>query len=236
MTNSTKTYGLNKLAIFLSAFLLILGTTNVVNAGPKKKPVIPPVRIGQEGKLVYSTDSLGNQIPDFSYCGYHVSEQQIPFVKTLVVLPLTSEDITADLQKAIDYVASLPLGKDGFRGAIQFEAGTYHLEGRFRIETSGIVFRGTGFGTEGTVLEIGGTDRETLFRVKGGESSEINSEIKITDTYVPVNAMSFKVEDVSNLNIGDQIFVNRPATDEWIHLLGMNYFGGENRLVSLANS
>ena len=171
---------------------------------------------------------MGNRIPDYSYCGYQVSEQQIPFVETAVLIPYTSEDITADLQKAIDYVASLPLGKDGFRGAIQFEAGTYHLDGRFRIETSGIVFRGTGFGEQGTVLEISGTDRETLFRVKGGEPSEINSEIKITDNYVPVNAMSFSLEDASSLEIGDQIFVNtRPATNEWIRLLGMNYFGGE---------
>lgn len=214
--------------VFAILFILIsLCSIEIVNAGTKKKPTIPPVRIGDTGKLVYTVDSLGNRIPDYSYCGYQLSEKEIPFVKTAVVIPYTNGDITSDLQKAIDYISDLKPDKNGFRGAIQFEAGTYHLLGRFRIEASGIVFRGTGFGEDGTVLKIGGTERETLFRVKGGSAVIEEPSVKISNAYIPVNAMSFEVEGGNRFKVGDAIFITRPATKEWIDLLGMKNFGGE---------
>ncbi len=213
----------------LFAFFFILTATSffeIATAGPK--PEIPPVQIGESGLLVYTVDEKGNRIPDFSYAGYHNAEQEIPFVETKVVISYSENDITQKLQEAIDYVSGLKPDKKGFRGAIQFESGIYKISGRFRINTSGIVFRGAGLNSEGTTLEIGGIERNTLFLVKGGKPELATQKIAVSEEYVPVNSMSFQVENVSDLEIGESIRITRPATKEWIELLGMNSFGGES--------
>ncbi|MDR0833773.1 MAG: hypothetical protein LBN93_06260, partial [Candidatus Symbiothrix sp.] len=67
-------------------------------------------------------DSLGNRIPDFSYCGYQASNVPIPELPVKIIVPLTTGDATALIQDAVDQVAQLPLDKNGFRGAILLRA------------------------------------------------------------------------------------------------------------------
>lgn len=185
----------------------------------------PPLAVAK-GRIVYTPDSLGNRIPDFSYCGYKAGEQPIPVLKTGVLVPLSADDATRRIQAAIDYLSKLPADKDGFRGVVAFEPGTYHIEGTLRLHTSGVVLRGAGFGHERTVLNGAGKNRNTLIQIAGKDDRAIASAVNITDDYVPVNASMVHVAGGSALKPGDQIVITRASTKEWIAALGTDHFGG----------
>jgi len=53
-------------------------------------------------------------------------------------------DDTASIQTAINAVAAMPLGADGFRGAVLLNAGSYDINTQLTIGASGIVLRGVG--------------------------------------------------------------------------------------------
>lgn len=211
----------------IPGWAILFFTMTIPVMAQKKIPVQPPVFLNAEGRLGYLSDSLGNRIPDFSYCGYKQSENPIPSVEVKVIVPATQNDATEKIQSAIDYIASLPLANDGFRGAILLQSGEYRVSGRLKVKASGIVLRGTGFGEGGTVIVAAGVDRETLIRFEGAKVISADKEIPIMTDYVPVNALQFTIEDNSGFKAGDKIFIRRPSTKEWIDFLKMNSFGGE---------
>lgn len=127
------------------------------------QPETAPSLLPKNGVLASAPDTLGNQIPNFSFCGYEASDSAIPLVPAVAVVRPMEGDATATLQQAIDYVAALPLQANGFRGAVLIEKGLYKLQGRLTIRQSGIVIRGRG---RETVLEASGIDRETLIRIE----------------------------------------------------------------------
>ena len=104
--------------------------------------------------MVYTPDSLGNRIPDFSYCGYRAGTEAIPDVPIQVVVNTQKGDVTNRIQAAIDYVATLPLDKNVFRGAVLLEKGTFEVAGQLTISTSGVVLRGSGMGENGTTIVL----------------------------------------------------------------------------------
>lgn len=210
------------LFIFLFSGTIVFASAPIA---PKLKP-IPPIVLGADGHLVYTTDTQGNRIPDFSYCGYLASEQAIPTVPVRVVVPATEGDATLRIQSALDYIASLPTDKDGFRGAVLLGKGIHSVEGSLRINASGVVLRGSGTGSNGTVLLAAGTDRRTLIRISGKNDQKLSPEIKINRSYVPVNAMKFQLANISGFKVGDQIRVHRPSTKLWIDTLRCDHFGG----------
>ncbi len=197
-----------------------------VGGAPKVKPV-PPVSLDKDGRLVYAADEQGNRVPDFSYCGYKASEQSIPMVPVKVVVPVKEGDATSRIQSALDYVASLPADAHGMKGAVLLEKGTYKLNGRLVLKSSGVVLRGSGMQADGTVLLAAGKDRETLIRVAGGDVSSVSAPCKVLQKYVPVNANRIAVENAATFQKGQSVFIRRPSTREWIDFLGMNSFGGE---------
>ncbi|GHE46916.1 hypothetical protein GCM10017764_32580 [Sphingobacterium griseoflavum] len=176
--------------------------------------------------LRYTPDEQGNRMPDFSYAGYMAGGQAIPFVPAKILVPLHDGDATLRIQRAIDYVAQLPLDKNGFRGAVLLEGGAYHLNGSLKLHTSGVVLRGAGFGEAGTTLFGDGVARETLIKVQGKDNRQYSLQQDITDAYVPVNAMHFTVADASAYSVGDDIAITRPSTQEWIEAIGTDHFGG----------
>ena len=103
---------------------LILLTNSFYIAAQKEAKPLPPLSF-ERGKLIYTTDSLGNRIPDFSYCGYKASEQPIPTIPVKVIVPVAKGDATLRIQSALDHVASLPLDANGFRGAVLLQKGNY---------------------------------------------------------------------------------------------------------------
>jgi hypothetical protein len=195
-------------------------------ASPKKLP--PIISLGPGGRLIYDVDKQGNRVPDFSFAGYSGNEFAIPDAPVRVRVSPLPGDETARIQAALDYVAGLPAGTNGLRGAVLLEKGRHEIFGQLRMTNSGVVLRGEGVGTNGTVLVAAGTARRTLIRVAGRDNPMVisNSNWQIADEYVPVGAMSFHVSDASGLKVGDTIRVLRPSTKEWIDFLGMTDFGG----------
>lgn len=192
-----------------------------------QKPIKPVLPLYQErGQLFYNADSLGNRIPDFSYCGYMASEKSIPMVPVKVIVPFVKGDATLRIQAAIDYVSSLPLDANGFRGAVLLQKGIYEVGGQLLIPASGIVLRGSS-AQAGTTLLGTGKDRQTLIRIEGKNDLKELLSISVKDNYVPVNAIQLRV-DVNNHTpkVGDKIIIKRPSTKEWIQTLGAQIFGG----------
>ncbi|MFV0365710.1 MAG: DUF6298 domain-containing protein [Mangrovibacterium sp.] len=215
---------MNKICSIL--VLLLIGMTFHAEAKKKEAP-IPPLQY-KEGKLIYTTDEQGNKIPDFSYSGYKASAECIPFVPNKLVLQASGSDDSQNIQNAIDYLSTLPIGADGFRGAILLESGEYHLSDRLLINHSGIVIRGAGNTPDGTTLIADGTSRETLFRIEGEAVSLVEKKLQVQGEYVPVGTMKITLDDVSSLKVGDKIALSRPVTQEWIDKVGMSDFGGES--------
>jgi hypothetical protein len=191
------------------------------------KPVPPPAPIEyKDGKLTYAPDSLGNRVPDFSYCGYRAGEAGIPKANIKVTVPARPGDATARIQAALDYVAGLPLGKDGLRGAVLLEKGTHEVAGRLFIRASGVVLRGSGMANGGTVLVGTGFSRDHLITVSGRDDRKVETAQAITDAYVPVNARTVRVANAAAFKVGDRVVIRRPSTAAWIKKLGMETFGG----------
>lgn len=189
---------------------------------------LPHVFQGVNNRLVYVSDSLGNRIPDFSYCGYMAGEQPIPLVPARIFVPVNEGDATLRIQSAIDYVASLPADSNGFRGAVLLDKGCYKIYGGLKISTSGIVLRGSGMGEDGTLLMAMGKDRRTLISIAGKDDRELETEIMVADSYVPVNASKLNVSGSHSFRAGDKVLVHRPSTKKWIRELGMDRLGGES--------
>jgi hypothetical protein len=219
----------NRANFAFALFLFLLAGTNYGYSSngiaPKIKPV-PPIIAGTGGRMEYTTDSQGDRVPDFSYCGYKASEQTIPDVPVKIVVPAIAGDATLRIQSALDYVATLPLDKDGFRGAVLLGKGLHFLEGHLKINASGVILRGSGTGKDGSVLIAAGKDRRTLISISGNNDRLLSPEIKISDPYVPVNGFRFNVANHKEFKVGDRVRIRRPSTAEWIEKLGCGHFGG----------
>ncbi|WP_207427574.1 DUF6298 domain-containing protein [Pedobacter sp. SYSU D00535] len=183
------------------------------------------IEVKQDGSLHYQAEANGDRMPDFSYCGYMLSESSIPTVEVKVVVPLLKDDATHRIQSAIDYVSSLAPNKQGFRGAVLLEKGTYTIAGSLTIRGSGVVLRGSGSGEDGTILLGTGTDRSTLIRVAGSDDRKNGSAIPVEERYFPVNSKSLSFKTKHSFKVGDRIVVNRPSTKEWIEKIGADKIG-----------
>ena len=206
--------------------LCVFGLALAGEAAPKK--LAPIISVGPAGQLVYEADEHGNRIPDFSTCGYAGSDRPIPEAPVRVVVAPVRGDETARIQRAIDYVASLPADPDGLRGAVLLLKGRHEVYGGLQITNSGVVLRGQGMNAGGTLLLAAGTDRRTLIRLVGQNdlATRSNSDWQVAQDYVPVGATSFLVKAAAGLTVGSPIRVIRPSTKEWIDALGMTEFGG----------
>ena len=193
------------------------------------------VKLGADGRLVYESDAQGNRVVDFSHAGYGGGGQAIPSVPPKIHVEPGGGNDRRRIQAAIDLVSAMPLGADGFRGAVLLKKGRYDIDSSIRINASGVVLRGEGGGEGGTVLVATGTSRRSLIVVEGaGERTEIkDTRRKVSDDYVPAGARTLTLDKGDGLKVGDRIVVHRPSTVEWISLLGMNTFPGwrpESRL------
>lgn len=211
--------------LFTIAIVVLL--PGVLVAQKKAKPPEPPPPVAAHGgHLVYSPDEKGDRIPDFSYAGYKNGDIPLPDVQARVTVPLRGDDATFRIQAALDYVASLPADARGIRGAVLLGKGVYEIDGSLLIRRSGVVLRGSGMGPEGTILRAAGHDRRTLIRIIGTDDRTADKPIDIADAYVPVNARHIRLAGGNPFHVGDRILVQRPSTENWTTLLGMNTFGG----------
>lgn len=176
---------------------------------------------------MYTPAAHGDRLLDFSNVGYRgKGAQLLPQVATVVTRAPIDGDDTQNIQAAINQVAQMPL-VNGFRGAVELSTGHYDIAGQLTISASGIVLRGAGSGTEGSVLHARGTSQRDLIRVLGsGSQSLTGSTFQMIDKVVPAGTNSFFVNTTNGLAVGQTVRVERPGTQAWINAIGMNEVPG----------
>ncbi len=177
--------------------------------------------------------TCAQEVPmDYSYCGYHRSEQPIPSAKVATYVQPTGQDDAALIQQAIDWVSQQkPDKQTGLRGAVLLSEGTYSLSEPLRIHTSGVVLRGTG--RDKTVLVKKGYDRGALIYIEGTHDIVTKETLDVADA--KAGAITCQVKgDNSVLKSGSRICIYRPSTPEWIDHLNCASFGGGKRMGSWA--
>ena len=211
---------MNKSRIYFLLIVIVLlqGITNAQTSSL--------VSMGSNGNLIYTPDSRGNVIPDFSGVGFMNGDFPIfPIGVVLTVNPVAGDNL-ANVQNAINQVAAMPIDASGYRGTILFTAGTYNISNTITISASGIVLRGEGFNGTGTNFIATKTAQHTLFNFVGTSGTSYNSTSStrkaITDPYVAIGKKQITVASGHTFAIGDKVFVHRIPNDAWINLLGMN--------------
>ena len=158
---------------------------------------------------------------DFSHAGYMGGGVSIPSVPVKITLSPAAGDNTDAIQKAIDEVSKMKM-VNGFRGAVLLKPGTYDCERTLKINASGVVLRGSGSGTNGTIFNLTGKPHNCI-EIRGAVSSKlIGDSTTIADSYVPAGTYSFNVTNASIFSVGDTIRITRHITDEWIKFMGMD--------------
>src|SRR5215213_224135 len=133
----------------LFSILMIAGVATASFAAESKW-----VSTGVSGRLIYTPDAEGDRILDFSDVGYKGrGTELIPtsIANVVTVSPIAGDD-TASIQSAINAVAAMPIGANGFRGAVLLNAGDYDINTQLTIGASGVVLRGIGDDLGQTVL------------------------------------------------------------------------------------
>ena len=182
---------------------------------------------GASGRMIRQPDALGNRVLDFSGVGYKGGGVAIPSVATKTNVSPVAGDNTARIQAAINYVSSLPLDANGFRGAVQLAPGFYSISNTLVVAASGVVLRGAGEGSNtnnNTVLYATyiGTAQPSLILFSNSSAYTTLTTHNITNVYVPVGARSFNVDSTNGFSAGTTVFVRRPSTSLWITNIGMN--------------
>ena len=173
--------------------------------------------------------SVAQEVPmDYSYCGYHRSEQPIPSVKVATFVQPTGEDDAALIQQAIDWVSQQkPDKQTGLRGAVLLSEGTFTISEPLRIHTSGVVLRGSG--RDKTVLMKKGYDRGALIYIEGTHDVVNKETLDVADVKAGTLNLSLSTHH-SSLQQGSRICIYRPSTQEWIESLNCQSFGGGKRM------
>jgi hypothetical protein len=188
------------------------------NGGPKSTWVF----FNASGTLSYKPmDSRGDVIMDFSHAGYGGGGVALPNVTVVETLNPSGGDDTAAIQAALDRTAARPLS-GGFRGAVRLNAGSWKVTSQLRISASGVVLRGAGSGTSGTVINVAATTPYRFMSLAGVSNAATSNTVSITDAYVPSGTRSFNVSSTAGFSVGDAVFVERPITADWVHFMGMD--------------
>ena len=220
--------------------VFLLGVITILKA-QDLPPTTSLVYPGTDGKLVYVSDSLGNEIPDFSNAGYKGGGVAIPYIAIKETVWPVLGDNSENIQAAIDRVSALPLNENGFRGTVFLKMGIYDLDKPINISTSGVILRGEGTSDVGTIL-IGKLEkvsednrgatlerqgfgrRSALVNISGESGVSIQEESKqlITDKYVPVGSRSFNVQTAEGFKAGDKIIVRRIGNEDFVKEIGLD--------------
>ena len=154
---------------------------------------------------------------DFSAAGYGGGGITIPLVPAKFAVTPSGGDDTRLIQAAIDAVGKLPVGADGFRGAVLLRGGTFRVEGQLRLDASGVVLRG-----DGATLLAAGNSRRTLIDLRGKTSRTVGAAVRVTDETVAVGANTLTLANTDGLAVGARVLVRRPSTKEWIEAIKAN--------------
>lgn len=209
---------IKKSLAFAYVSIMLLVTSSMLSAQATSSWVF----FGPDDRLSYQNDANGNRIMDYSYAGYGGGGVALPVVPAAVTVNPSGDDDTSNIQAAIDQVSALAPDANGFRGAVLLAPGSYNVSATLRIATSGVVLRGSGSGSDGTILNMTGPPF-LLLSIKGsGSWQTVDSSAAMTDSYVPSGTTSFAVDDSSAFSVGDTILIKRPVTQAWVHFMDMD--------------
>ncbi|TCJ19577.1 hypothetical protein EPD60_00185 [Flaviaesturariibacter flavus] len=210
-----------------SAVAVALLTTLTQLSSAQDLPVAAAATVSEwvtaapDGKLTYKTLPAGDRILDFSYAGYRGGGVALPNVPVVLTLGPGDGDQSAAIQDALNELARRPL-RNGFRGALLLAPGNYPCEKTILIPASGIVLRGSGSGTSGTVLTMVGKEHVCI-SVSGKVSMRpVGAPVRIANAYVPSGSISLQVADARTFVAGDTVRIARPVTERWVHFMGMD--------------
>jgi hypothetical protein len=179
------------------------------------------VYLNAGNKLQYKTTERGDRIMDFSYAGYMGGGVAIPAAPVKITISPSAGDNSIAIQQAIDQVAAMKL-VNGIRGAVLLKPGTYNCEKPITITASGVVLRGSGAAENGSIINMTGSPHGCIV-VKGNVTTKAtNIRTTIAEQYVPAGALSFELQHVKELAVGDTIRISRPVTDAWVQFMGMD--------------
>ncbi|MBK1875378.1 hypothetical protein [Pelagicoccus mobilis] len=195
----------------------------------------PLVSEGEDGALRYGVyanrgeTEARNRIPDFSRSGYRGGGISLP--SGLVVreeIEASESDQRELIQAAIDSVAALPVGEDGFRGAVLLKAGKHFVEGSLVVGADGIVLMGEGQ----DLAENGGTElvatlaeKHDFIKIAGSSDLELGPSHAVLDGYVGTGDYDFRVEGGGSFQVGQRIQVVMTPNQHWIDTLGTGQYG-----------
>jgi hypothetical protein len=202
--------------------VLAAGAAASVALRSEKTTTSSLVHLGPNGRLMYTADTKGNTIPDFSNAGYGGGGIAIPEAANVAEVLPGAGDATERIQAAIDKASQLPVRANGVRGAVLLRKGRYAVGGSLNITASGVVLRGEGPGEDGTVLIATGKQPRTLINVSGADQLTRHSAHAVVDDYVPVGARKVRVDSTEKFKVGDTILIVRTGNDAWLHEIGMD--------------
>lgn len=191
--------------------------------------------------LAYTADEDGNRLPDFSHAGYMGGGITIPTVSPRQTLHADDadpeRDRTADIQKSLDTIAALPLGGNGFRGALLLGKGKFVVSDTIKITAGGIVVRGSGAGFGGTwiyhkphvmkptsleylhsISPEGGIVPTFMLTAKGGIERRELTQLP-AGAFVPCGERVLPVNDASAFQNGMEIIIEVQYTEKWLDAL-----------------
>src|SRR5262249_684721 len=136
------------------------------------------VFVGPDGKLQYRilpnannpSTVNGDRIMDFSWAGYMGGGVSLPNLPVQRNISPSGGDDTPAIQAAINAVATLAPDANGFRGAVLLGPGTFNISSTLNIITSGVVLRGSGSGSGGTVINMTGSTGFRAINIRGSRS------------------------------------------------------------------
>ncbi len=170
-----------------------------------------------EGGLKFHADARGNHLPDFSFCGYAASEQPIPSVPTRLKLEPSGHDDTQRIAAALKQLASLSRDKDGWHGALELGAGTFHVSGQVELTDERLVIRGAvdDRGALSTTIIATGKSRRALFHLGRQRQPQDAIHQQLVARVTKSTAVGAQRLDVQwNL-----VFISKPANRSSLKLL-----------------
>lgn len=192
----------------------------------------PLVSVGSDGRLRYAlysargSDHPLNIVPDFSRAGYHGGGVALPARAALpvrtVLAPSSAGDDHARIQAAIDAVSGHAADARGMRGVVLLKRGRYTVSRTLALRTGGVVLRGEGRGSDGTVIrstctsrqcriiEVGNPEPGRLLQTAGLHPFRIRAE------HIPVGAMRLPLDSTAGYRAGDAILVRRTPNAAWL--------------------
>ncbi|KAK9778902.1 hypothetical protein SCAR479_04138 [Seiridium cardinale] len=163
------------------------------------------------------SNDRGDRLPDFSFCGYHASNEPLPStsVAPSVILSPAGGDQTSDIQSALDNIAI------SGGGVVKLDQGTFHISSGLTVPSNTIL---RGSGTASTELSvIKQTAGIPLISLGNGTTHRAPPLVTsgILNKYVGIGASTMTVQDAGGFQVGQEVFISRAATEEWIRYNGM---------------